>query len=239
MAAVIAAAPISHAATISVVANGTQSQQIQYTVPGAGRYSLRAKSQASGTAVVNNGAESCLTVTGWTTRGTSFSGWAYSENWTAGESFSISMTLENTCNVQYGPYVGFFNLSNTAQFVGAWFTIPARQTCGVTINNLALGNINKGDSKRASLPVAFTGYTGSYLTFNSSHMLSDGSLTLGGDSAFVVKPTTTANIITSQTNPRWRINYIASGSIPLMVSAGMNATSGEHTSVLTATLNCN
>ncbi len=115
--------------------------------------------------------------------------------------------------------------------------VPAYTYCGATAHDTDLGSVTAGVtySSKAMIAIEKSGNGKGTVSFTSSDMQTGGDLNLGGDKSVTVRPSESKYI--NQDKTAW-ISDTNSSSIPLDVAVGIAASTGVHTSTLTATLTC-
>lgn len=148
--------------------------------------------------------------------------------------------IENTCENDVSGYVN--NLSCTdircaTSFSSGWVTFKGRHVCQADVRDVVLGQINKGDTKSSSLSISKSGRGNGTVKLTGDDLTSSGDLHLGGDKNLIVRPSESAYISSDNGKGIW-ISDASRNTIPLDINVGRNANTGEHKSVLTATLTC-
>lgn len=115
--------------------------------------------------------------------------------------------------------------------------VPAYTYCGATAHDTDLGSVKAGMtySSKAMIAIEKSGNGKGTVSFTSSDMQTGGDLNLGGDKSVTVRPSESKYI--NQDKTGW-FSDTNSSSIPLDVAVGIAASTGVHTSTLTATLTC-
>lgn len=125
--------------------------------------------------------------------------------------------------------------SVTTNVVETSQTLPPKAICWAEVpNTIELGTLSRGDTMRTTVPLKFWGDRVSHLNLTSQDIRTDAehndALHLGGGEDVIV------NILNQPQN--WWFISSDNSEIELEVTVDKNAETGSHTSILTATLDC-
>lgn len=156
--------PISSATIIESGVPGKLSVDKQGTLQSTGEVSLRVKAEASGNAVNDLTAQSCISVSGEVYVNprdhVTVNGWgSVGLNFSKGQPASFTLQLVNNCTTSFRRYFALFDLSNTSSFLGDWYEVPAKTTCSLDVNTApAIPVLNPGNPVNAiNLTTSATG----------------------------------------------------------------------------------
>ncbi|AZI53719.1 hypothetical protein CBF16_22880 (plasmid) [Pantoea agglomerans] len=155
--------------------------------------------------------------------------------------FSFNGQVQNSCSKNITGYVHLYIIHDiTKEEVDVAHSskpviLGEVKTCGATVNNLDI-DLMRGENKSFLLSLPKTGTAEGTITITGQDLTAEGVLLLGGDATIKAVPTDSSYI---DSNGNWVAGPDETTGIPLSISVGNDAPPGVHTSVMTATINCN
>ncbi|SFU21556.1 hypothetical protein SAMN05192562_1211 [Kosakonia arachidis] len=204
------------------------------------QFVLHLKASADGNAVNDVAAEACISVSG----SISYSGVSISAAWgktfslgAPGNPITLDLNLVNNCQNDKTEYLATWDTGQASVWVGDWVTVPVAKTCSASVQDVGFGEVYEGATATSSLSITKSGTGSGTVKVSGNDLTSTGDLYLGGDENLIVHPSDSSYIGQDSGKGIW-VSDASQKTIPLEIQVGNNAKTGEHKSVLTATLTC-
>lgn len=231
--------PLSSAVMIESGTPGKLSVRKEGAVQTTGAMTLRVKAQASGNAVNDLTAQSCIDVSGVVYANPrdylSVAGWgSVGLNFSKGDTASFSLKFVNNCTSSFRRFFAIFDLSNVNSFIGDWYDVPAKTTCSLDVDIAPkIPVLNPGNVVNA-VNLASSGLGNGTVTFKpDQYSGSKGKII--NDRNFLTYAVQGASWDTS--TGKW--SGLISGSYALKIDdVPRSATPGVYTGTMTATISC-